>query len=213
MTLLLSEALPDFGGGAPVVPLTDLVDFHRPPYIALCGWPKVGKSTVAELLRDIFGTIVVDDGRPLRDAGKTLFGLTEHQVTTQEGKASFVNVCGRDYEVRELLGKLGADLEARYGEQFTAEAALHYVNRIRREYQGSRTFVFPSVRRSQGLTYKKAGGLVIEITRKGTTPSPHAFDDYDHSLVDMIIRNDFTNLKDLRNHLSLVMEPYLGMFS
>ncbi|CCG43265.1 hypothetical protein [Magnetospirillum molischianum] len=159
------------------------------PYIALCGWPKSGKSEVAQILEEEFGAITVDDGRALRDAGIVLYGLTEWHVSTQEGKASFVEVCGQKVQVRQLLGDLGQMLEDRYGEQVVPEMALRQVKKMRELRSDTDLFVFPSVRKTQGLAYKRAGGVVVEVVRSGVQPSPYAFDRYDAGLVDYSIVN------------------------
>lgn len=156
--------------------------------IALCGWPGAGKTEIANFLFDDFGVHTMDDGRPLRDAAITLYGLTEWHVSTQEGKASFVEVCGQQVQVRQLLGDLGQMLEDRYGEQIVPEMAMRQVENLRQRHPSAR-FCFPSVRKTQGLTYRRAGGLVIEVVRAGVHPSPYAFDRYDSSLVDARIVN------------------------
>lgn len=80
-----------------------------PRLIAICGAPEVGKSTVQNIIQERIGAIPCDDGRALRNAAKELFGFTEHDVTTQEGKASnFVMEIGQLDVRRRLPGVMEA---------------------------------------------------------------------------------------------------------
>jgi len=160
--------------------------------IALCGNPNSGKSTAQKIL-EACGISPIDDGRPLRDVCKIMYGLTEAQVTTQAGKAEYVTVCGETYQVRDLLGTAGKLFEERYSEQILPEAAL----RIAEEHWASlpaghrqHGYSFGSVRKVQGLTYRKhSRGVVMEIVRDGCAPSPYDFDQYDRSYVSLTVRN------------------------
>lgn len=157
-------------------------------YIALCGHPGAGKTEVAGILQKVYGFTIVDDSRCLRDAAIALYGLTEEQVNTQTGKTSYVEVCGRRFQVRQLLGDLGKDQEDRFGEQFTPETAVSSAQQLAKTTSAKR-FVFPSVRKTQGITYKRHNGIIIEIDRPGTKPSQYVFDRFDSSLVDLVISN------------------------
>ncbi len=158
------------------------------PFIALCGWPKAGKSTIQSLLHARWGYEPQDDGRVLRDAARRLYGLTEAQVSTQEGKASKVVVCGQEVSVRFLLGNLGDMLERQWGEQFVPEATLR---ECLEAYEGQTApkMSFGSVRKTQGLTYHARGGIVIGVRRPGILAPENAFDRFDESLVDVWIDN------------------------
>ncbi len=148
-----------------------------PRYIGLCGYPESGKSLVQKYLFDRYCVQPIDDGRPLRDACKALYGLSEDDVTTQEGKRRKITLCGQEYEVRDLLGTLGNRLEETYGQQILPELAIAAAER---EWGGSSVehFSFGSVRKIQGHTYRKHGGLLIEVVREGTYPR-FDFDRYD----------------------------------
>jgi hypothetical protein len=161
----------------------------NPPFIALCGAPGAGKTTVAEALAGIFGGQVIDDGLPLREAAMTLYGLSRDAVFTQAGKKRLVNICGETIEVRVLLGELGNMLEARHGERFLAERAIE---RARNQVGAVPPFfLFPSVRKTQGHSYLEAGGVVIEVSRPGHVPV-NAFDRYDESAITHRLYNDGT---------------------
>lgn len=167
------------------------------PLVALCGWPKSGKSEIAKILHENLGAQVVDDGRVLRDACKALYGLSESDVSTQEGKAATRQVCGRNFQHRQLLGDLGNLLERYYGEQIIPELTLARLRQEDPYLLNAPLYVFPSVRKTQGITYKAAGGIVVEVRRPGCGDSGNDFDRWDASLVDMVIDND-GSLEDLQ---------------
>lgn len=166
-----------------------------PRYVALCGAPGAGKSTVAERLAYHFGGVIVDDGLPLRQAAMKLYGLSWEDVSTQEGKAREVMVCGEIFTVRQLLGDLGNMLEAFYGDQFMPERALA-LTKLRPD---APFYIFPSCRKNQGLTYRREGGFVVEVARPGHQPV-NDFDHYDRSLVNMCIFNNY-GLQDLEDQV------------
>lgn len=153
--------------------------------IALCGWPKTGKSTIQKMLQEEYNYSPQDDGRMLRDAAMTLYNLTEWHVSTQEGKASKVSILGEEHTVRYLLGNLGDILEERWGNQFIPEAAIKKFLSTNPTGLAS----FGSVRKNQGISFKKHGGLVIGIRRDGIESPINQFDHFDESLVDVWIDN------------------------
>lgn len=163
---------------------------NLPKLIALCGNPKVGKSTIQSVLQERYGIIPQDDAYELREACKILYGLTDWHVTTQEGKASEVEVLGQKVVVRKLLGEFGKVLEAYHGQDFIPDQAI---KRCLAPYGGSLAraalMSFGSVRRSQGRVYKRYGGLVLEVCREGFEEAANDFDRYDKNLVDIQIWN------------------------
>lgn len=162
-------------------------------YIALCGYPKSGKSEIQKILTQEFGIIAVDDGRVLRDAARKLFGFTEQQVTTQEGKKEKVTICGKEYEVRKVLGEVGNLLEGYFGDQVIPECTVKALEEQWAEHPHNEnlTFSFGSVRKNQGNTYHaNRKGVVVEIKRPGVEWSGNDFDLYDQSLVDCTFVND-----------------------
>ncbi len=154
-----------------------------PKIIALCGNPKSGKSLTGELLAAEFGYSIQDDGRFLRDIAIANFGLTEEDVTTQEGKAKKIVVNGAEMTVRELLGRLGDAFENEFGADVIPEIAVR-----RAQMTENGRYLFPSVRREQGAYYKALGGVVIEIDSPAP-PSPFKFDSYNKDHVDHVINN------------------------
>lgn len=154
-----------------------------PRLIALCGNPTSGKSTAAKLIGLNYGHQLVDDGLPLRQIGMSYLGLSEHQVFTQGGKLETVELNGRDWTVREILGEIGNAFEEKFGgdiipimsEQLLDPAGL---------------YTFGSVRREQGLFWRNRGALVLEIVNPTALPSPYEFDRYNRDYVHARILND-----------------------
>lgn len=181
----------------------------RPRYVAICGFPETGKTTLAEFLVQRYGAELVDDGAVLREAAQVLFGASWQDVNTQEGKRSTRTVCGVDYTHRALLGDLGTMLEDKYGEQFIPERTI-----ARLEAQPAREtvklpfHVFASVRKTQGITYHKNGGIVLEVLRPGTR-AVYDFDRYDRDLVDHSLLNN-GDLPGLFRQAQALFEGRLG---
>jgi tRNA uridine 5-carbamoylmethylation protein Kti12 len=184
---------------------------HRPTLIALCGAPKAGKTTLAEFLERRYNAHLVDDGEVLRRAAMALYGLSWDDVTTQEGKAKRIELCGRTFDHRQLLGQLGNLLESHYGEQIIPELTLRALQRrfhADTELWDHPFFVFPSVRKTQGLTYRERRGVVIEVRRPGHVPV-NDFDHYDTSLVNYTLDNA-GDLRHFEAQAALLFEQTLG---
>lgn len=183
---------------------------NYPKLIALCGYPKTGKSKVQELLTERYGAMPQDDAWELREAAKALYGLTDWHVSTQEGKASEVEVMGEKWVVRKLLGELGKVLEAYHGADFIPDQAI---KRCLRPYGGttvaSPIMSFGSVRRNQGRVYHRYGGVVVEVRRNGFDKAPNDFDEYDHSLVNVSITNPGPDapIEALMNEIARKLDP------
>jgi hypothetical protein len=177
-----------------------------PRYIALCGRPKAGKSTVQNIMEARYGVIPIDDGAPLRETCVAMFGVSLSDLTSQEGKRKTTLVCGHRYTNRQLLGLAGEAMEKMFGDQVIPEAAIARAERMVPGI-GNRpaSFSFGSVRKNQGLTYRKRGGLVIEIARPGTVIE-NDFDLYDEELVTHTIINDGT-MQELEQKVADVLDP------
>lgn len=181
-----------------------------PRYIAICGQPGHGKSTVQKILCDHFGVCPIDDGAPLRQAGMMLFDLTWEQVSTQHGKLQWVEVAGVTVQVRDLLGWLGKCMEARFGTGFMPWRAMEAADEQARIGSNTR-FSFGSVRRDQGRFYQARGGVVIEVVDPRKPESPYDFDQYDRDLVDVVITNDGT-LLDLEDKVDAAVAQISDRF-
>lgn len=147
--------------------------------IALCGNLTPGKTEVQNILARRFKFEPIDDGWPLRDFAVRHLGASIDDVTTQAGKATLVTLPGRRTMLwREFLGEFGNAIEALLGSHAIPEMAI-------RRTEPGKDYSFGSVRRDQGLPYKRAGGIVIGIEAPWAKPSPHEFDRFDMSLVEM----------------------------
>ncbi len=160
----------------------------NPRFIAICGNPTSGKSTAQRLLHNALGYVPVDDGRPLRDIAIKWLGLTEQQVTTQTGKLEMVEINGRQWQVRDVLGEIGNAFEEKFGGDVIPLMAMQHYGLLGEISRGG--YSFGSVRRSQGHFYRRHGGMVIEIERPGVGPSPFEFDRYDKDAIDFTVIND-----------------------
>lgn len=179
-----------------------------PRYIGIMGKIEVGKSTVQGILERRYGIKPIDDGRPLRDAAMALFGLTEWHVSTPSGKASHVTVCGQRVQVRDLLGWLGKQMEARFGDQFMPEAAVKYADRV--GLGNAPAFSFGSCRMDQGKTYLAGGGIVLEVVGRRGKDSPYDFDTYNAALATHRVANDGTE-EDLEAALAEIFDGIYPM--
>jgi hypothetical protein len=154
-----------------------------PALIALCGNPTSGKSTAAEIINELYGHELADDGLPLRKIAMDYLGLTAEQVFTQAGKLEFVEINGRKWQVREILGEIGNAFEEKFGGD-----VIPMMSHNARP-KGSRA-VFGSVRREQGRYWKERGALVLEIVNPLAGPSKFEFDTYNPAYADHRIMND-----------------------
>lgn len=160
-----------------------LVDLKLPRFIAICGNPKSGKSEVQKILQEIYGYQPVDDGRVIRRFAIDWLGLTENDVYSQEGKARYVEILGKRWQIRDILGTYGKKLEEMFGKWI-----MPYLGT--RNLPEGGLYSFGSCRRDQGLFYKSLGGVVFEVKNPLAGPSPYDFDQYDASIVDVTIEND-----------------------
>lgn len=172
-------------------------------YIALCGAPGSGKSTVQRHLQTTYGVVPVDDGFPCRDIAVRHFGLGWDDVNTQAGKLRTVILPGgKKMEVRKLLGAIGNKLEDIAGDAFIPEAAIQRVRNV-----DASAFSFGSVRRDQGWVYKNHGGIVVEVKRPGHG-IVNPFDWYDLTPVDYVVHNTGSE-RELLSSVDGLLRPYL----
>ena len=155
-----------------------------PRLIALCGRPGAGKSTVQNILADKYGVQPIDDGMALRRFCVDHLGMSWDDVLTAEGKSGFVEILGKRWQRRKILGELGNALERTFGAHILPWIAT-------RELDPGESYSFGSVRRDPGAFFKSLGGVVIEIHNHCVTPSVHEFDQYDTALVDVRIDNNW----------------------
>lgn len=161
-----------------------MLDFSSPVYIALCGWPKTGKSEVQKILEARYGAISVDDGEPMRDFAIRHLGATFQDVHTQEGKARTVTLHGgKTMTWRKFLGEFGNRIEELLGPDAIPEMA------IAKCPTPGQVYSFGSVRREQGFVYRQQGGIVIEVQNRFVPASEHEFDRFNPEAVQFVIEN------------------------
>ena len=181
-------------------------------FIAICGAPNSGKSTVAEYIVQKYQAYIVDDGMPLREGVLSIYhplGIKASDVFTQEGKDRSVDILEKLTTPRELLGELGNHLERLHGEQFIPEIAISAALK-HHKISGKNIFCFPSVRKTQGLTYSNHGAIIIEMVRNGCK-IVNDFDFYDQQYVtDTIVNNG--SLEDLKVSVSRIFDSKIGGF-
>lgn len=178
-------------------------------HIPLCGAPGSGKSETAKILARDWGFVSIDDSWILREAAKVLYGLTDWHVSTQEGKASAIEVGGQWIEVRTLLGELGLHLEERDPHHIPKRALEEAV-----AANPGRRLCFGSVRRDQARVFKTTGkALVVEVVRPGFAPI-NSFDTYDRSLVDVTITNHYdpNDPQGSSERLAAEIQRHIGPF-
>ncbi|OCP21922.1 MULTISPECIES: hypothetical protein [unclassified Ensifer] len=154
-----------------------------PQIIALCGNPTSGKSTAAEIINELYGHELADDGLPLRKIAMDYLGLTPNQVFTQEGKLETVTINGRDWQVREILGEIGNAFEEKFGGDIIP--IMSHNARPKSAWS-----VFGSVRREQGKYWRDQGALVVEIVNPLAGPSKFEFDTFNNAYCHHQILND-----------------------
>lgn len=154
-----------------------------PQLIALCGNPGAGKSEVQKILQAEFSYQPIDDGMPMRHFCVQSLGMKWEDVLTQEGKAGTVEILGKTWVRRDILGQLGNVFEDMFGEHIMPFMATRNLNPMGR-------YSFGSVRRDQGAFYKKLGGIVMGVRNPLAGPSIYEFDRFDENLVDIWIEND-----------------------
>jgi hypothetical protein len=182
------------------------VSIAKPPkIIGICGYPGHGKSTAQGFLSHL-GVEARDDADILRKRVMKEYGLTEHDVTTQEGKLRVVpGINGEMMTVRKLLGDYGQIYgEGLYGPNYWVEQAIDrlLIEKI------THPVSFGSLRRSQGQAVKDVGGFVIAIHDPRKPISEYHFDEYDYDPVDVMIFNTGT-LEDLNWMIFQSVHEYL----
>lgn len=170
-----------------------------PKLIAICGYPGAGKSTVQKILADKYSVQPVDDGLALRRFCVDSLGMSWDDVQTAEGKSSFVEILGKRWQRRKILGEIGNQLEEMFGDHIMPFMAT-------RSLEPSKSYSFGSVRKNQGEFFRQAGGVVIGVRNWAVGPSPHAFDRFDEDLVDVWIENNYVGFGLTRARSIMLLE-------
>lgn len=171
--------------------------------IALCGHPGSGKSTIQGILHKVFGVEPIDDGWAMRDFAIRHLGASIDDVNTQEGKAKTITLPGgQTLTWRTFLGEFGNHIEALLGPDSIPEMAIMRASPGKHHSLGS-------VRREQGAVIRRHGGIVVGVRSAWAQPSPHEFDRFNESLVNIWIESQTRDLADLERRLVYIFGPAL----
>ena len=178
--------------------------------IALHGKAGAGKNKAAEIMQSFLPKGTTGStafARAMKDVAKIKFGLTEHQVDTQEGKKEYIPELGKT--VRELLELEGTEATRMiYGDDFWI---WRMAQTLKQFHKGGKQVVFiTDVRFPNEAEYVKSnGGVVIEIDRdmeEALATTTHASaQPLPRELVDIVIDNN-GSIEDLTNTLKELVE-------
>lgn len=135
--------------------------------IGLHGKAGAGKDTTASLLQSFLpegSTRTVAFAKPLKDAAKAKFGLTDWHVNTQEGKKELVPALGKT--VRQLLELEGTEATRDvYGSNFWIWRMSQEVDKAFKE--NIKIFIITDVRfENEAEFIRDNGGLIFQIDRE-----------------------------------------------
>lgn len=165
-----------------------------PKLIGISGYPTAGKSETQNSLQKLFGVVPIDDGWPLRQFAMEHLGADEWHVRSQTGKREKVKVIDTEMEWRQFLGRLGNALEREFGEHIMPFLA---VENITAANDDDGAYSFGSVRKTQGVYFRKLGGYILEVINPSVGPSGNDFDLYDRSLTTHSLLNEGKSIEAL----------------
>lgn len=169
-----------------------------PHIIAICGLPGSGKTTTQNLLEKHYGVIPIDDGKPMRDFCIQHLGMSHDDVYTAEGKEGTVEILGKTWQRRKILGEIGRCYEEMFGASILSYIATLGLN-------PRKSYSFGSVRMGQAAWYRDLGGLVLGVRSPGIKPTGNTWDTFDESLVHLWLENNALwagdNAEDARSDL------------
>lgn len=148
--------------------------------IGLCGKPQSGKSEVRFILEKQFGFETINVKIPIIRACHELTGIPFERFTTQEGKASLY----KGEPLRNIMGKVGAVMEAMFGDYHTIERALADHDIVNGNY------VVDSLRMTQPSHFME--GKIVEVVSDRSIDTGNHFDFYDCEYPDYRLMNNGT---------------------
>lgn len=166
-------------------------DLIVPNYIAVMGYPTAGKDTVGTILTDLYGYRRLDDGAPIREVCQVLFGWSIEDQRDINFKQSYVEVPGYESPVlvRTVQQDVGRMLEHKFGDDIMPRTAIMRTKAL--VDNNMARYAATSVRMKQGWTWRKAGALVIEVRRPGTSWDGTESENYDAASCHVALDNIF----------------------
>jgi len=176
--------------------------------IALSGYAKCGKDTVAQIMTEIYNDFKIKkfSGKLKLIAG-ILTGIEPYQFDNQSIKE--MKLEGWGMTVRELLQKIGTD---------AIRDGLHsdaWVNALFCDYHQGDHWVITDCRfKNEAIAVKEFGGVIVRIERDGVGPvNSHPSEvDLDDWKFDYVLKNNGT-LDELSSNVFIMMLNMFGKFS
>lgn len=171
----------------------------------------VGKDEVAEYLREHYGYYKRAFADALKEAATAIFGLTERQMYTFDGKHEVDPYWG--VTPRFILQKMGTEcMRDGYAQDIWVRSLFKF---IEDDSTANDRWVAPDVRfREEANAIQERGGKIVEIVRPGHMDenlgisghaSEVALDGYDKW--DYVLQND-GSLEDLYSKVDEMMESF-----
>lgn len=193
-----------------------------PIVIGLHGRAGSGKDTVAEILRgqlilEGYYPVVLRFSQPLKQVAKLVFGLSDAEVETEEGKASSPPQC-YGFTIRQIQQLIGSDMfrDLIHQDIWVDRLKQRIFQTIRGEYDKADVFVnhhfvnsftqfvfiVPDVRfENEIAAVREFKNVIVEVDRPGNVSSAtgtnHISEKDLRHLVDFVIPNTGT-IEDLR---------------
>lgn len=144
--------------------------------IGILGRAQSGKDTLARMVYESlrhngFDPFIVHFAHPLKEVAKTVFGLSDWHVNTENGKASKPPQCF-GFTVREILQKIGTEMFRDQIHQDVWISSMQVKMDLLAEGANRPVFIVPDTRFENEVTLlKRYPGLLIKIERPGVTSS------------------------------------------
>lgn len=187
-----------------------MIQSNLPKIIAICGYKRCGKDTIAQYLCNNRGYTHIKIAAKLKEVVRTLFNFTEEQVegdlkeivdstwgVTPRHVMQFMGTEMFQYKLQELL----PNIERRFW-------ILNLINENMDKIHAHQPFVISDLRfKHEYMELKKYGVYVIRVNKKNTIlkdPHPSEIEFMDIP-VDLEINNDGT-IEDLYDNLKQKLE-------
>ena len=166
--------------------------------IGFTGRAQSGKDTCASFIKELSDKVILAAyAKPLKDAAKILFNLTDDQLYDQTLKEQSIDdlcINGIDASPRIILQWLGSHLRKDISQDFFLE---HMSFKIKEALKKDIDyFIVTDIRyNNEAELLKKYGAIIIKIEREGPTiktSNHHSENGISNDIVDIIIDNNGT---------------------